>query len=345
MQTSVQHLIDQIHRQVPLSVSAFRDILDHATEDDHRYAADLARAVAQQNFGKAIYVRGLIEFTNYCKNGCYYCGLRSENRGLERYRLDEEEIYEACERGYQMGCRTFVLQGGEDPAFTTVRLATIVRHIRATWPDCAITLSCGEKTEAEYRELFEAGADRYLLREETSSPELYGRLHPPSMSFEERIDCLQTLKRIGFQAGGGFLVGTPGQTNADLAQDLFFMQSFQPAMCGIGPFLPQSDTPFADCPPGDYKTTLFLISLLRLILPYGLLPATTAIGSLVEGGREAAILAGANVVMPNVSPLRVRGQYALYDNKSELLRPGLTLDDLFKDIGYHTVCDRGDFKG
>lgn len=336
-------IIDQLSRQVPQPVSAFVDLIRNADPNARRYANDLARRTAVSVFGRRIFIRGLIEFSSYCRNDCFYCGLRRSNRRASRYRLSDDEVLQACTAGYEMGCRTFVLQGGEDAASTTCRIAGLVRRIKGRWPNTAVTLSLGERPQADYTAWYAAGADRYLLRQETASPLLYRRLHPVSMSHEKRMRCLRELKAIGFQTGAGFLVGPPEQTADDLACDLHFMQTFQPEMAGIGPFLPQQDTPFAKEQPGDLELTLFLISLLRLMLPRTLIPATTAIGSLVPRGHELAILAGANVVMPNLSPPRVRGQYNLYDHKTDLLQGGMTLSRRFKRIGYEIAVDRGDF--
>lgn len=336
-------IIDQLYRQVPQPVSAFADLIRNADSAARRYAGVLARRTAVSVFGRRIFIRGLIEFSSYCRNDCHYCGLRRSNSRAARYRLSDDEVLQSCAAGYGMGCRTFVLQGGEDAASTTARIAGLVRQIKSRWPDTAVTLSLGERPRTDYAAWYAAGADRYLLRQETASPALYRRLHPPPLSLENRMRCLRDLKAIGFQTGAGFLVGPPGQTADDLARDLSFMQSFRPEMAGIGPFLPQRDTPFAKEPPGDLELTLFLISLLRLMLPRTLIPATTAIGSLSPGGRERAILAGANVVMPNLSPPRVRGQYNLYDHKTELLQNGTALNRLFQNIGYEITVDRGDF--
>ena len=274
-----------------------------------------ARAAREAVYGRDVYIRGLIEFTNFCKNDCLYCGIRRSNARACRYRLTEEEILLCAEAGYRMGFRTVVLQGGEDPYFTDERLCRIVRALKAARPDRAVTLSVGERSRESYQKLFDAGADRYLLRHETATKAHYGRLHPPELSFERRMRCLADLKAIGYQVGCGFMVGSPWQTLADIARDLAFIRRFEPEMVGIGPFIPHRDTPFAQEPAGTLDLTLCLLSVIRLLLPGVLLPATTALGTIHPQGRELGILAGANVVMPNLSPEQVRENYALYDNK------------------------------
>lgn len=297
-------------------------------------------------YGDTVYVRGLIEFTNVCKNDCLYCGIRRSNPCAQRYRLTQEEILACCREGYALGYRTFVLQGGEDPYFTPDRLETLIRAIKAAHPDCALTLSVGEHSREDYQRWYDAGADRYLLRHETANDAHYRSLHPQGMSPERRKRCLWDLKEIGYQVGCGFMVGTPGQTLEHLAEDLCFLQRFQPDMVGIGPFLPQKDTPFGREPPGELELTLFLLGLTRLLLPSVLLPATTALGTLHPQGRELGVQAGANVCMPNLSPAQVRGKYALYDNKlntgaeSAQGRDGLA--ERLAAIGCQVVVHRGD---
>ena len=310
------------------------------------YLQDRARRTALARYGNRVFVRGLIEFTNYCKNDCYYCGIRRSNRNAHRYRLTQEDILACCQLGHRLGFRTFVLQGGEDPWFTDHRLVELVREIKARHPDCAVTLSVGERSRESYRLLKEAGADRYLLRHETASPDHYARLHPPEQTLASRMDCLRVLKELGYQVGAGFMVGSPYQTLEDLAEDLAFLQEFQPHMVGIGPFLSQHDTPFREFPNGSGELTLFLLSVIRLLLPGVLLPATTALGTLLPNGREEGILHGANVVMPNLSPEDAREKYTLYDNKlhsgaeaAESL--GLLRESLAK-IGYEIPVSRGD---
>lgn len=317
-----------------------------AAESLTSHAASLASAVRKSIYGTDVYVRGLVEITNYCKNNCLYCGIRCGNAACERYRLTPEEILECCDHGYDLGLRTFVLQGGEDPYFTDAILCELIHTIKQRHPDCAVTLSLGERSRESYQRLRDAGADRYLLRHETADPAHYAQLHPHAMTLEGRMRCLQDLKAVGFQTGCGFMVGSPGQTNAVLAQDLHFIQEFRPAMCGIGPFIPHRQTPFAQEPAGSVGFTCFLLSLIRLACPGVLLPATTALNTACEHGRERGILAGANVVMPNLSPASVRGKYELYNGKrafgaesAERLRE---LESRMRAIGYQTVVGRGD---
>lgn len=297
-------------------------------------------------YGIDVYTRGLIEFTNYCKNDCYYCGIRKSNRNAKRYRLTKEEILECCESGYELGFRTFVLQGGEDLYFHDERMADIVHAIRTGFPDCAITLSIGERSKESYRLLKEAGADRYLLRHETANMELYSSLHPKEMDFAWRRQCLYHLKELGYQVGAGFMVGSPGQTLDDLADDLVFLKELTPHMVGIGPFIPHHDTRYAGESAGSVERTLLLLSIIRILLPKVLLPATTALGTLDPLGREKGLAAGANVVMPNLSPLKNRRQYELYDNKictgEEAAECRQCLARRVESVGYRLVSDRGD---
>lgn len=332
-----------------LSKDQLCELLDTYTREERVYAAGKARAMADQYYGKKIYFRGLIEFTNYCKNDCYYCGIQASNRNVERYRMDPDTIYECCEWGYQAGFRTFVLQGGEDPYFTDERIMELVSTIRKQYPDCAITLSIGEKDRASYQKYFDAGADRYLLRHETANPGHYRKLHSEKQSFENRMRCLRDLKEIGYQTGCGMMVGSPYQTSGDLADDLIFIREFQPQMVGIGPFIPHHDTRFRDFPAGTLEDTLFLLSLIRFLQPQVLLPATTALGTIVPDGREQGILAGANVVMPNISPTDLRKNYMLYDNKigtkDDASESQRRLKESIGKIGYEVVTERGDYPG
>jgi len=274
-----------------------------------------ARRVRDRIYGPQVFLRGLVELSSYCRNDCYYCGLRRSNRNAERYRLTPEQILASCEVGYRLGFRTFVLQGGEDEYFTDERIVALVRSVKASCPGSAVTLSLGEKSYESYRRLREAGAERYLLRHETADPEHYRKLHPESLTLENRLRCLRDLRSLGYQTGAGFIVGSPGQTLDCLAKDLAFLANFKPEMIGIGPFMPHHDTPFAQAPAGDLDLTLFLLGVLRLLLPTVLLPATTALGSIHPRGRELGVLAGANVIMPNLSPPDVRSKYSIYDNK------------------------------
>lgn len=284
-------------------------------EEARRRLAERAVEIRQQYYGNEIYTRGLIEFTNHCKNDCYYCGIRRSNQNACRYRLTEEEILECCENGYQLGFRTFVLQGGEDAYFTEKRMEELIRRIKTRYPDCALTLSVGEKSYETYKCWKEAGADRYLLRHETANEEHYKKLHPEEMHLAHRKQCLFDLKALGYQVGAGFMVGSPEQTLETLAEDLLFLKELQPEMVGIGPFIPHHDTIFAEKKAGSVELTLYLLSIIRILLPEVLLPATTALGTMDPMGREKGVLSGANVIMPNLSPLKNRKQYDLYDNK------------------------------
>lgn len=297
-------------------------------------------------YHEEVFLRGLIEFTNYCKNDCLYCGIRHSNLHADRYRLSFDDILSCCRQGYDLGFRTFVLQGGEDPYFTDERMGEIVSAIHTRYPDCAITLSLGERSRESYQRLFDAGADRYLLRHETASKSHYEKLHPEQMSFDNRMDCLQNLRDIGYQTGCGFMVGSPYQTTTDLVKDLRFLKTFKPHMIGIGPFLPQKDTPFGEMPAGSVELTLFLLSVIRLLLPKVLLPATTALGTAQSDGREEGLRCGANVIMPNLSPVGVRKKYALYDNKictgEEAAECRGCLERRVASAGFHIVSSRGD---
>lgn len=297
-------------------------------------------------YGDKVFTRGLIEFTNYCKNDCYYCGIRRGNRNAQRYRLTKEEILECCREGYSLGFRTFVLQGGEDPYYTDERMTEIIRSIKEEYPDCALTLSIGEKSYESYRKFREAGADRYLLRHETADEAHYGMLHPESMRLETRKKCLYDLKSLGYQVGAGFMVGSPGQTPETLAEDMLFLKELQPHMVGIGPFLPHHETKFSEEKAGSVDQTLFLLSVIRILLPKVLLPATTALGTADPRGREKGMEAGANVVMPNLSPISHRKQYELYDNKictgDEAAECRMCLSRRMQSVGYRLVEERGD---
>lgn len=324
-------------------------LLSSYDEELYTYAAAKARALTENIFGKRIYVRGLIEFTNICRNDCFYCGIRCSNRKVERFRMSREEILSCCEHGYGLGIRTFVLQGGEDPYFTDEILESIVKEIKDRYPECALTLSVGERSRDSYERLKTAGVDRYLLRHETADKEHYSRLHPEEMSLSTRMECLKNLKELGYQTGCGMMVGSPYQKAEHLAEDLIFIREFKPEMVGIGPFLPQKDTPFADRMEGSAEFTLFLISLIRLMLPDVLLPATTALGSAKKNGRIEGILAGANVIMPNLSPVGNREKYLLYDGKASFQDDAeQVLDGLKKElkrIGYEIDPGRGDYGG
>ncbi len=344
----MKRLIDELTSGGSLTRTQWAELIAGENEELREYAAEKAVNVRKSIYGNTVYTRGLIEFSNHCRNNCFYCGIRRGNPQADRYRLSEEEIMDCCKSGYGLGFRTFVLQSGEDPYYTDERMEKIIRNIRTSYPDCAITLSIGEREEGSFRRFFEAGADRYLLRHETADKAHYERLHPAELSFEHRIDCLWTLKRIGYQVGCGFMVGSPGQTPETLARDMMLVEELEPAMVGIGPFIPHTDTPFAKEEAGSFTLTLYLLSLLRLLKPNLLLPATTALGTIHPLGREKGILAGANVVMPNLSPVRVRKKYELYDNKictgEESAECRHCLDGRMKKIGYELVIDRGDPK-
>lgn len=313
------------------------------------YLRTEAVKLREHYYGKKVYIRGLIEFTNYCRNGCYYCGINRENQKATRYRLTTKEILECCENGWKLGFRTFVLQGGEDPWFTDERLVELIRQVKGSYPQCALTLSVGERSYDSYLRLRRAGADRYLLRHETADEVHYGHLHPMSMSLPARKQCLWNLKSLGFQTGAGFMVGSPGQTYAELAEDLVFLEELEPEMVGVGPFIPHHDTRFSEEPAGSVELTLKLLSVIRILLPGVLLPATTALGALSLDGRERGLAAGANVVMPNITPKRTRRKYSLYDNKPyEGDETGEGLEALKRridEIGYYVSMERGDAPG
>lgn len=341
----MRDLIDKLAARQDLTDEEFLRLL---ALEDLTYLARRAREVRQTVYGTDVYVRGLIEFTNVCKNDCYYCGLRRSNRNADRYRLTPEQILNCTDKGYELGFRTFVLQGGEDPWFTDEILTDLIRRIKERHPDCALTLSIGEKERSSYQAYFDAGADRYLLRHETANEAHYRRLHPEELSLRHRKDCLFALKEIGYQVGCGIMVGSPGQTDECLVEDLRFMQELQPHMIGIGPFLPHRDTPFRNEPSGTMQDTLRLLSILRLMFPHVLLPATTALGTVDPTGREQGLLAGANVLMPNLSPTEVREKYLLYDNKictgHEAAECVECLARRVESVGCRIVVDRGDYK-
>lgn len=342
----MKQFIDKLEQQQTLSRNDWITLIQHFTPSDAEYLFKCARKIQKQYYGNQIFIRGLIEFTNFCKNDCYYCGIRKSNRNAHRYRLTKDDILNCCRQGYHLGFRTFVLQGGEDGYFTDRVLVDIISTIRSEFPDCAITLSVGERSRKSYQLLFHAGADRYLLRHETYDARHYARLHPPKLSAVRRQQCLWDLKDIGYQVGCGFMVGSPWQTPENLADDLLFIKKLNPQMVGIGPFIPHHDTPFSDKPTGTLELTLFLLSCIRLMLPRVLLPATTALGTIAPNGRECGILAGANVVMPNLSPTHVRKKYLLYDNKlctgDEAGESVEHLRQSMKQIGYEVVVSRGD---
>ncbi len=362
----ISSIIDSLNVSHSLTISESKDLLEALVspfieseknkgflqESDRlelvEYLRDLAQKTAVSVYGKKVFMRGLIEFTNYCKNNCLYCGIRGQNKNAERYRLTKDDILECCSLGYAEGIRTFVMQGGEDGFFTKEVYCDIVQSIKNQYPDCAVTFSVGEKSREEYESYKEAGVNRFLLRHETANEGHYAKLHPKSMSLKNRLQCLRQLKEIGFQTGTGFMVGSPGQTIDTLVQDLEFIQSLHPEMLGIGPFLAHVDSIFSNEANGSVDATLILISILRLLEPSALIPATTALGTASTDGREQGILCGANVVMPNLSPLEVRKKYLLYNNKistgDEVLEGIAKLREKIASIGYELTGERGDFR-
>ena len=338
-------LIDKLAREHSLTSDEYGVLIESATPSLADYAAAAADKLRRKYYGTDVYIRGLIEVGNICRNDCLYCGIRASNKHCDRYLLTEEQIAECCREGYRLGFRTFVLQGGEG-AFPIDAVCSVVSEIRKSYQDCAITLSLGEYPRDDYKRMFDSGADRYLLRHETADKDHYKKLHTSSMSFENRRRCLYDLRDIGFQVGCGFMVGSPFQTVETLVKDLKFIEEFKPDMCGIGPFIPHKDTPFYGYPPGSASLTVFLLSLIRLIKPNILLPATTALGSIDENGRERGIKAGANVVMPNLSPISVRKKYELYNGKlctgEEAAQCIGCLSARVASVGYKIVTARGD---
>ena len=341
-------IIEKLEKQHSASKAELMFLLENISEQETETLRKKAQKTSLERFGNRVFIRGLIEFTSVCKNDCYYCGLRRSNHNAVRYRLSKEQILDCCKTGYELGFRTFVLQGGEDGYFTDEIMCDIVSSIKSLYPDCAVTLSLGERSTESFRKLFKTGADRYLLRHETANDEHYRKLHPSEMSLENRKKCLFELKQIGYQTGAGFMVGSPYQTYETLAEDLLFIKELNPQMCGIGPFIPHKDTDFKNEKSGSVQLTLVLLSVIRLMLPDILLPATTALGTADGTGREKGILHGANVVMPNLSPTEHRADYSLYDNKictgDEAAECIKCLSGRMKSIGYKIVIDRGDYK-
>lgn len=339
-------LIDKLSINHSLEKEEYLALLKGFNSELQSYAAQKAVSVTKSVYGNKIFIRGLIEISNFCKNDCYYCGIRRSNKKAQRYRLTKHEIISCCKEGYRLGFRTFVMQAGEDSHLTDDFLIEIITEIKSLYPDCAVTLSLGERTKESYQRLFCSGADRYLLRHETANEKHYSLLHPESMSYKNRIECLYNLKEIGYQVGCGIMVGSPYQTLENIANDLKFIEEFSPDMYGIGPYITHNDTPFKNMESGSVELTLFLLSLVRLMKPNILLPATTALGTLSQDGREKGILSGANVVMPNLSPLNVREKYALYNNKiatgSESAQQLHLLKNNLKSIGYEIAIHRGD---
>ena len=345
----MKKLVDQLFKTHTLTIEQYQCLIENRNEELTLYLKEKANLLRTQYYGHDIYIRGLIEISNYCKNDCLYCGIRAGNNECSRYRLYKDDILECVKQGYSLGYRTFVLQGGEDPYYSDDILCDIIHSIKENYSDCAVTLSVGERSYESYKRLYDAGCDRYLLRHETADKKHYQKLHPQSMSFENRMRCLQDLKDIGYQVGCGFMVGSPYQSSYTLAQDLKFIETFKPHMCGIGPFNPHHKSVFKEELAGSVEETCYLLSIIRLIHPSILLPSTTALSTLEKAGREKGILAGANVIMPNLSPFNVRKNYELYNHKSHDGKESAQyLENIKQDmlaIGYKIVVHRGDYKG
>ena len=343
-----KQLIDRLEAQHSLSIEEYEYLIENQSDELAAYATEKAVALRKQVYGTDVYIRGLIEIGNICRNDCYYCGIRRSNPACDRYRLTEAQILDCAREGYALGFRTFVMQGGEDSAFSVDVVCHLVRQIKAEFPDCAVTLSLGEFSREAYQAMFDAGADRYLLRHETANKAHYEKLHPAQMSFDNRMRCLRDLKDIGYQTGCGFMVGSPYQTVENLIADLRFLQRLRPDMIGIGPYITHAETPFAGQKNGSLALTLRLIAVLRLMFPHALLPATTALGTIHPEGREMGLKAGANVVMPNLSPTNVRALYALYENKictgEEAAQCIGCLRRRIESAGYRVAVGRGDVK-
>ncbi|MBQ2847037.1 MAG: [Clostridia bacterium] len=341
-------LINKLEKEQSLTLAEYEFLIENRNEEAAKILSEKAVEKRKEVYGNDVYIRGLIEISNICKNDCCYCGIRRGNKNCERYRLTKEQILLCCDEGYPLGYRTFVLQGGEDSHFSDDFLCDIITSIKLKYPDCAVTLSLGERSFESYKKLREAGADRYLLRHETADKEHYEKLHPADMSFDNRMECLKNLKKLRFQTGCGFMVGSPYQTSATLAKDLKFIEEFRPEMCGIGPFIPHKDTEFSNFPAGTVELTCYLLSIVRLISPDILLPATTALGSIDSFGREKGILSGANVVMPNLSPEDAKQKYQLYNNKlssgAEAAANKRMLEERMESIGYKIVTNIGNHK-
>lgn len=341
-------LIDKLRTQRHLRDDEYAYLLESLTKEEQLYLFQQAQAVALENFGNKIFIRGLIEFSNICKNNCYYCGIRRDNHQVERYRLSKEDVLACCQAGYALGFRTFVLQSGEEDGYRPEVMCDIIQSIRQAYPTCAITLSLGEKTMETYSQYYAAGANRYLLRHETINAQHYASLHPQGMQIENRVQCLHALKAVGFQTGSGIMVGSPKQTTQHLIEDINFLEALQPEMIGVGPYLPHEATPFAKAEKGSLQTTLIFLAIMRLMHPKALLPSTTALATIAADGREQGILAGANVVMPNLSPVGMRKKYQLYNDKAcmgdEAAQSLQALNKRLQAIGYEISYERGDFK-
>lgn len=345
MDEKIKSIIDKLYLNTDAADDEILFLLDNIDEDSKKYLFEKSYDVRFKNYGNTVFLRGLIEISSFCKANCMYCGLRKDNKNAERYRLTKEQILSCCKTGYELGFRTFVMQGGEDLYYTDELLGQIIKEVKSSYKDVAITLSLGERTKESYKKLYEAGADRYLLRHETATKSIYEAVHP-NMSFENRRECLKNLKEIGFQAGAGFLVGLPNQTNKDLVKDLRFIKELSPEMVGIGPFIPQKNTPLSNVPSGSVETVILMLSLVRLLLPEVLLPATTALGTLDPTGREKGFRVGANVIMPNLSPFENRAKYALYDGKvytnEEAAEELKKIKEKIIDVGFEPIMTRGD---
>ena len=347
MNNRMKELIERLEKERSLSLCEYEYLIENRDEESRELLREKADKARRRIYSNKIFIRGLIEIGNICKNDCLYCGIRRGNKNCMRYRLSKEDILTSCKEGYGLGFRTFVMQGGEDAAFSDGFICDVISEIKKRYPDCAVTLSLGERSKESYLKLFEAGADRYLLRHETADEEHYRKLHPEELSWKNRMECLRNLKEIGFQTGCGFMVGSPYQTVKHLAKDLKFVETFSPEMCGIGPFIPHKDTVFKNEKAGTCELTCYLLSIVRLIKPNILLPSTTALGTIDQAGREKGILSGGNVVMPNLSPLAVRKKYMLYDNKistdEESAQNLMKLKEKMEAIGFEVVTERGDF--
>ena len=348
MDDNIRQLIQKLHESHGLSTDEYEALIQNRDGASRALLAELAVETSKEIYGNEVFSRGLIEISNICRNDCLYCGIRRSNKNCSRYRLEPETILDCADDGYALGFRTIVLQGGEDGFYTDEVLCSIIAEIKARHPDCAVTLSMGERSRESYARLRQAGADRYLLRHETANKAHYEMLHPKEMSFENRMRCLYDLRALGYQVGCGMMVGSPHQTDRHLAEDLKFIEDFKPDMCGIGPFIPHAETPFRDQPAGTLELTCYLLSIIRLIYPPVLLPATTALGTIDPLGREKGILSGANVVMPNLSPTDVRKKYELYDNKictgDESAQCVNCMAARMESIGYRLVSARGDIR-
>ncbi|MDY4078081.1 MAG: [FeFe] hydrogenase H-cluster radical SAM maturase HydE [Clostridium sp.] len=338
-------IIDKLYETNNATRDELEFLLENLNDDSKKYLIEKSNLTRMKVYGDKVYLRGLIEFTNYCVRDCMYCGIRASNKNAERYRLTIDEILECAELGDRLGYKTYVLQGGEDPYFTDDIMVEIISKIKKRFPENAITISLGERSYESYEKMFKAGADRYLIRHETATKELYEKLHPKA-SFENRRRCLEDLKKIGYQIGSGFMIGLPGQKVSDLVNDLLYVKELNPHMVGIGPFISHKDTPLKDEKNGTLEDTITLIAILRLLLPKALIPATTSLGTINPLGRELGIKAGANVVMPNLSPTSVREKYSLYDGKictgDEAAECRRCIEGRINRAGFKVEVSRGD---